>query len=253
MTPRGIVVTGASRGIGAALARAYAGPGVTLGLVARNTGTLRETADHCRELGSAVVEIAVDIRDRDEIRARLLDFDAACPVDLVVANAGVQLRSGDDAATESATYGELDVNLTGALNSTLPFIPAMRARGRGQIAFMSSLAGYAPLPDSPGYSASKAALIAYGLASRERLRGSGVSVCVACPGYVATDMGARFKGWRPLSMTPDEAARHIRRGLERDRAIIAFPRSLALLARLSALVPEPVRRPFMGGFRVTYE
>ena len=253
MTPRSIVVTGASRGIGAALARAYAGEGVTLGLVARNAATLRETADHCRQLGAAVVEIAVDICDRDEIRARLLAFDAAHPVDLVMANAGVQLRSGDDAATEIATYGELDVNLTGALNSTLPLVPPMRARGRGQIAFMSSLAGYAPLPDSPGYSASKAALIAYGLASRERLRGSGISVCVACPGYVATDMGARFKGWRPLSMTPDEAARHIRRGLARDRAIIAFPFSLALLARFSALVPEPLRRPFMGGFRVTYE
>jgi short-subunit dehydrogenase len=253
MTPRSIVVTGASRGIGAALARVYAGPGVTLGLVARTDATLTATAEQCRALGSEVVEIAVDICRRDEIRARLLAFDAAHPVDLVVANAGVQLRCGDDAATEEATYGELDVNLLGALNSTLPFIPPMRARGRGQIAFMSSLAGFAPLPDSPGYSASKAALIAYGLATRERLRGTGIGVSVICPGYVATDMGARFKGWRPLSMTPDEAAGHIRRGLAQDRAIVAFPRSLALLARLSALVPEPLRRPFMGGFRVSYE
>ena len=253
MRPRSIVITGASRGIGAALAGAYAGPGVTLALIARNEAALRTASDRCRQLGADVTEIAADIRDRDGIRTRLLAFDAEHPVDLVIANAGVQLRSGDDSATESATYGELEVNLFGALNSALPFIPPMRARGAGQIALVSSLAGYAPLPDSPGYSASKAALIAYGLASRERLRGSGVSVCVVCPGYVATEMGARFKGWRPLSMNPDEAARHIRRGLERDRAIIAFPRSLALLARLSALVPEPVRRTFMGGFRVSYE
>jgi short-subunit dehydrogenase len=129
----------------------------------------------------------------------------------------------------------------------------MRARGAGQIALVSSLAGFAPLPDSPGYSAAKAALIAFGLASRERLRGTGVSVCVVCPGYVATEMGARYKGWRPLSISPDEAARHIRRGLARDRAIIAFPRSLAIVARLSGAVPEPLRRTFMGGFRFRYE
>jgi hypothetical protein len=66
-------------------------------------------------------------------------------------------------------------------------------------------------------------------------------------------MGARYKGWRPLSMTPDQAARHIRQGLAQDKAVIAFPRSLALAARLSGFVPEPVRRRFMGGFRFTYE
>jgi short-subunit dehydrogenase len=253
MRPRSIVITGASRGIGAALARAYAGPGVTLGLVARDSVALRAMADQCRQLGSDALEMAADIRDRDDIRARLLAFDSTHPVDLVVANAGVQLRSGDDLATERATYGELEVNLLGALNTALPFIPPMRARGTGRIALVSSLAGFAPLPDSPGYSASKAALIAYGLASRERLRGTGISVSVVCPGYVATEMGARFKGWRPLSMTPDEAARHIQRGLQRDRAIIAFPRSLALMARLSAFLPDSVWRRSMGSFRVTYE
>ena len=131
MRPRSIVITGASRGIGAALARAYAGPGVTLGLVARDSVALRAMADQCRQLGSDALEMAADIRDRDDIRARLLAFDSTHPVDLVVANAGVQLRSGDDLATERATYGELEVNLLGALNIALPFIPPMRARGGG--------------------------------------------------------------------------------------------------------------------------
>jgi short-subunit dehydrogenase len=253
MTPRSILITGASRGIGAALARAYAGPGVTLGLLARNEAALRQTAELCRASGAHVSEIVADIRDRDAVRARLRALDAEHPVDLAIANAGVQHSSGDDAATERASYGEIEVNLLGALNSALPFVAPMRARGRGQIALVSSLAGFSPLPDSPGYSAAKAGLIAYGIATRERLRGTGVSVCVACPGYVETDMAAPYRGWRPMSMTADEAARQIRRGLERDRPIIAFPRSLALLARVSALVPEPMRRPFMGRLRFTYD
>ena len=253
MTPRTIVITGASRGIGAALARTYAGPGVTLGLLGRNETALRHVAEICRQAGASASEIVADVRDRDAVRDRLLAFDAEHPVDLAIANAGVQLPGGSDVATEQATYGEVEVNLLGALNSALPFVAPMRARAAGQIALVSSLAGFAPLPDSPGYSASKAALIAFALASRERLRGTGVSVCVVCPGYVATDMGARYKGWRPLSMSPDEAARCIRRGLARDQAVVAFPRSLALVARLSGFVPEPVRRRFMGGFRFTYE
>ena len=253
MNPRTILVTGASRGIGAALARAYAAPGVTLGLLGRDAGTLRGVADACREAGAGASEIVADIRERDELKSRLLAFDAQHPVDLVIANAGVQLPTGDDAATTVASYAEIEVNLLGALNSVLPFLEPMRARGSGQIALVSSLAAFAPLPDSPGYSASKAALIAYGLAMRERLHGSGIRLSVVCPGYVETEMGARYKGWRPLSMSAEKAAGHIRRGLERDRAIIAFPRSLALLARVSTLVPEPIRRPFMGGFRFSYE
>ncbi|NNM73576.1 SDR family NAD(P)-dependent oxidoreductase [Enterovirga aerilata] len=253
MRPRSVLITGASRGIGAALARAYAAPGVTLGLLARDETALQAAAETCRRAGAAAVPIPADIRDRNGMRERLLAFDAEHPVDLAIANAGMQLPTGDDAATERATYGEIEVNLLGALNSVLPLIPPMRARGAGQIAFVSSLAGLAPLPDSPGYSASKAALIAYGLATRERLREAGIKVSIACPGYVVTDMGDRYKGWRPLSMSAERAAEHILRGLERDRPIIAFPRSLALLARLSMLVPEPVRRPFMGGFRFTYE
>ena len=155
MTPRRIVISGASRGIGEALARAYAGPGVSLVLLARDAVRLAEVARICRQAGAAVDEIVADIRDRDTVRSALSGADAAGAVDLVIANAGVALESGGLADVERASYGEIEVNLVGALNTVLPLVPAMVARRRGQIALMSSLAAYAPLADAPGYSASE--------------------------------------------------------------------------------------------------
>jgi short-subunit dehydrogenase len=253
MKPRHLVITGASRGIGAALAVRFASPGTVLGLVGRDAAELGRVASLCRERGGAAHELLLDIRDRTELQAGLMSFDSRHPVDLVIANAGVALPTGDDAAVESATLGEIEVNLVGALNTVLPFVPAMRARRTGQIAFVSSLAAFAPLPDSPGYSASKAALLVYGLAMRERLRDSGIRVSVVCPGYVDTEMGSRYKGWRPFLMSADQAATRISAGLQRDRAVIAFPRSLALVARLSTFVPEPVRRLGLSSFRFSID
>lgn len=250
---RTVVITGASRGIGAALAEALAAPGVTLGLVGRDEAKLDAVSRNCREAGASCHAIAVDVRDRNMLRERLLAFDAEHPVDLAVANAGVALPTDGDLANEAATYGEIDVNLGGTLNTVLPFVPAMRARGGGQLALVSSIAAFAPLPDSPGYSATKAALLVYGLAMRERLRTAGIRVNVVCPGYIETEMGARYKGWRPFLMGSDEAARRIVRGLDRNQAVIAFPRSLAIVARLSTFVPEGIRRVGLTGFRFSID
>jgi short-subunit dehydrogenase len=128
-------------------------------------------------------------------------------------------------------------------------LPLMLARGRGQIAVMSSVAGIASLRDAPAYSASKSALLSYGLALRERLHGTGVRVSVLCPGYVTSPMSLQIRGWKPLEITADRAAERIVKGLARDRAVIAFPAPLVLAARLARLLPTGLRRWAMWPFQ----
>lgn len=252
MSPGRVVISGASRGIGRAMAAASACHGAALALIGRDRDAIAITAAACRARGAEAEEIVLDVRDRDALAARLARFDEAGAVDLVVANAGIALPAGEIGQDRSA-YEEIDVNLVGALNTVLPLLPRMTARRHGQVAFVSSLAAYAPLPSSPGYSASKAAVLVYGLALRERVRPCGVRVSVICPGYVDTDMGARYLGWRPLSMSAEAAASRIVSGLARDVPVIAFPRRLALAARLSTLVPERARRIGLSAFSFSIE
>ncbi len=245
-----ILITGASSGIGAALARHYAGPGTTLVLVARNPARLEAVAEACRGRGAAVETERLDVRDRQAVRAFLEAAHDRRPLDLVVVNAAINGgHPTGEVETEEVAFETADINLGGALNVMLPCVSLMLARGQGQIALMSSLAAFAPLPDAPAYSGAKAALLAHGLALREKVRARGVKINVVTPGYVKTPMGGDYKGWRPLEMSAEEAARHIARGLERDRDIVAFPTLLAVLARGAGLLPERLRRLGMHGFR----
>ena len=245
-----ILITGASSGIGAALARHYAAPGSTLVLVGRDAGRLDAVTGDCLAKGAAVQVERFDVRERDLVGARLRALDAQAPLDLVVVNAGVNGGHPDGALeTEETAFETVDVNLTGALNVALPCVSLMRARGRGQIALISSLAAFAPLADAPAYSGTKAALLAHGLALREELRPFGVRVNVVAPGYVRTAMGGTYEGWRPLEMSAEAAAARIARGLERNRDVIAFPTALALAARGAGLVPEWLRLWGMRAFQ----
>ncbi|GAC1340448.1 MAG: SDR family NAD(P)-dependent oxidoreductase [Beijerinckiaceae bacterium] len=226
-------------------------PGVVLGLIGRDAARLAETAEHCRGAGASVHLGHLDIRHQADLRDWLAAFDAHHPVDSLIANAGISVGTSLAGSLETAeeTLDLVQTNLIGALSTVLPLIPPMQARGRGRIVLLSSIAALSPLPDAAAYSASKAALLAYGLAMRERLRADGIKVNVICPGFVTTPMAARYLGWKPFEMTPDDAARRILRGLEHDRAIIAFPWQVVFAARIRQLLPEPLRRLGYRAFR----
>jgi short-subunit dehydrogenase len=245
------IITGASSGIGRALAIALARSGTVLGLIGRDAARLMETAQACTSRGASVHMFAADVRRRDELRATILRFDSEQPVDCVIANAGVSVGTSPigDIEGEDETFALLETNLTGALATALPLIPLMRERRHGRIVFVSSIAALAPLPDAAAYSASKAALLAYGLAMRERLRDDGIKVNVVCPGFVTTPMAQHYLGWKPFEISPEDAARRIVRGLENDSAIIAFPWPLVLAARVQQMLPEALRRLGSGAFR----
>lgn len=245
-----ILITGASRGLGAALARHYAQPGTRLVLVGRDPARLEVIARDCRTKGAEIRLECLDVRDRVSAGARMRALDAEAPLDLVVIGAGINGGHPEGALeTEATAFATVETNLSGALNVFLPCIPLMRARGRGQIALISSLAAYAPLPDAPAYSGTKAALLLHGLALRQKLHGTGVKISVVTPGYIRTEMGAAYEGWRPLEMSADAAARRIARGLARDRAVIAFPFLLFHAARAAGLAPDWIRRWGMRAFR----
>jgi short-subunit dehydrogenase len=139
----------------------------------------------------------------------------------------------------------------GVLNTVQPLLAPMMTRGRGQIAVMSSLAALIPLADLPSYCASKAGVQAYGLSLRTLLAPRGIRVNVICPGYVTTPMSSRESGPHPMEIVPQSAVAKIHRGLERDRAVIAFPFLLALASRLHGLLPDPLRRWTLRNHRIT--
>ena len=234
-----VLITGASSGIGAALARHYAAPGRTLSLHGRDEVRLQAVAAAAGTAGAEVATGTGDVRDRTALSAWIDTRDRARAVDLVIANAGVSGRPADET---------IAVNVMGVINTIEPILPAMRERRRGTIAIISSLAAWRGLPTAPAYGASKAAVRLWGEGLRPRLRPFGVRVCVVCPGFVATPLVATNRFPMPLVMDADRAARRIARGLDRGRARIAFPLRLYLLVRLIAALPPAWTDPILARF-----
>ena len=251
--PRTVVITGASSGIGEALARRYAREAARLGLLGRNSMRLGAVAAACRRDATDVQTAAIDVRNRQDLREWLEAFDEAGPVDLLIANAGVMAGTAADGSIESSddSYALLDTNVLGVVNTIHPLLPRMMSRGRGQIGIVGSIAGFVPLPDSPSYCASKSAILSYGLALRGLLRPCGIGVSVICAGYVTTSMSQQESGWKPFEMSAPRAAGLIHRGLLHNKAVIAFPLFLALLARIGGILPDGARRWCLVPFRFT--
>lgn len=221
--PRSILITGASSGIGEALALAYAKSGTALALTGRDAERVDAVAAACRTKGATVHTAVLDVLERERLADWVRAVDAKTPIDLVIANAGISGGSGSFETMDEIARKIFAVNVDGVFNTVHPALPMMGARKRGQIAIVSSVAGFRGLPGAGPYSASKAAVRVYGEALRGRLRKYGIGVSVICPGYVRSRMTAKNKFPMPLLMDADRAAEIIRRGLEADRPRIAFP------------------------------
>ena len=247
MSARSILITGASSGIGRAVAIEYADAGVSLVLVGRDVARLEETAGRCRAKGAEVETGCVDVRDRAAMRDFILEADGRKPLDLVVANAGINtgLPAGALAEDPEAVRGIVAINLLGCLNTVEPIIAPMCARGAGAIALTGSIAAIRGLPYSPSYCATKAAVHLYAESIRGTLARKGVAVSLIVPGFVHTRLNENLVSPKPLAMTDDSAARIIRRGLDRRKAVIAFPKLLYWGARLATVLPVRVVDFFM--------
>lgn len=217
-----ILITGATSAIGSELASLYAQPNVTLYLHGRNTEKLTQVAQRCYEAGAEVFTQHLDLRDFSSLQQWLQTLDR---LDLVVINAGMNAHIGPSGEPEPMSEVEalLDVNLKATMVIVQAVLPAMRKQGKGQIALISSLAAYFGLPVTPTYSATKAAIKAYGESLRGWLASEGVRVNVVMPGYVKSAMCDDMPGPKPFLWTPQRAAKSIKLGLDRNRARISFP------------------------------
>lgn len=236
---RHVLITGATGGIGQALAREFAAPGVHLSLTGRNAQALETLSGECRRAGAGVTAAILDVRDAGALCDWMQAKDDALPVDVVVANAGVSSSIGPDGEAESlADVRRLfAVNAEAAAVTLSALAERMRRRGRGRLAVVASLGGWRGMPSSPAYSASKAAARVYGEAMRAWLSPYGVTVSVISPGFVDSPMSRRYRGSKPLTWDAAAAARRIRAGIERGEPVIAFPAALVCGIRLLDLLP----------------
>jgi short-subunit dehydrogenase len=235
--PGGVFITGASSGIGAALAAHYAGTGATLGLVARRADVLAALAGR---LAAPTATYAADVADHAAMRAAAADFIARHGVpDIVIANAGVSTGTlGSEPDDLPAVERVLRTNVVGLAATLAPFVAPMRERGGGILAGIASVAGFRGLPGAGAYSASKAAAITWLESLRVELRGSGVSVVTVCPGYIDTPMTRVNRHRMPFLLGADEGARRIARAIEARRSFVVVPWQMALAGRALRVLPN---------------
>lgn len=239
-----VLITGASSGIGKALAEALAAPGVTLHLSGRDAGRLAATAEACRSRGATVREAVLDVTDEPGMAAWVR---GAGRLDLVVANAGISGGTGTAHEPVDQARRIFAVNVTGVLNTALPAIEAMAAEApganglRGHVAVVASIAAFLAAPGAPAYCASKSAVQRWAEALDVTERRRGIRVSAVCPGYIRTPMTARNPFPMPLLMDAEVAARRILAGLAAGRARVVFPRRLYWAARAFGALPAPLR------------
>ncbi|EGC36420.1 hypothetical protein DICPUDRAFT_77933 [Dictyostelium purpureum] len=241
-SPKNIVITGASSGIGYSLALHYSQPGVTISLFGRNEANLLKCKKECEAKG-AVAEIKIaDVTDRKTMKKYLTDFDNRYPVDLLIANAGIiESQLPNDFDFEEKTHKLTETNVIGMLNTVLPLLSKFEERKGGQICITSSLAGYMDF-FFPAYSASKSYITSYAFTLRKRMAEFGVGVSVIVPGFITTPMTDSFKRQDLLfCLNVDQAIKIIANGIKYNMAQISFPFPTFLLGILFSISPPNFR------------
>ena len=231
-----VFITGASSGIGEALAAHYAGRAAVLGLCARRIEPMRALA---ARLGVDAACYRVDVTEPESIRAAAQDFVGRFGApDIVIANAGVSVGTLSESLEDIAAFRKvMETNVVGMAATFQPFIAPLRARGSGTLVGIASVAGFRGLPGSAAYSASKSAAITYLESLRAELHGSGVAVVTICPGYIRTPMTAINRYPMPFIIDPDDAARRFARAIARKRRLAVIPWQMAIVSLFLRALP----------------
>ncbi len=234
------VISGASSGLGAALALAWSGPARVLTLFGRDAARLEAVAGMCRRRGADVATVTCDITDAAAMERALLAADGRCPVDVVVANAGIggaEVLSASAGEPGDLAHKVVTVNLLGTVNTIAPLQEVFIGKRKGRFVVIGSMAAFEGLADAPAYAASKAAVRIYGHSLRRRLAPHGVHVNVVSPGFITTPMSRSLPFALSYPWSADRAAGYILKGIERNRPEIVFPWQLRLGIAASRMLP----------------
>lgn len=243
---KNILITGASSGLGAALAVVYAKENVNLFLCARNSEKLKEVAAICQSKKAQVFTKIFDVKDCLKSQEIINEIEENYVIDLIIANAGISAGTASGFESFAQVKEIFATNLDGVLNIIHPAISKMVARKSGQIAIISSLAGFRGLPSSPAYSASKSAVRVYAESLRGNLAQFGIKVNAVCPGYIKTPMTDVNDFYMPFLMKSDKAAKIIKKSLERNKSRIAFPFPLYFVVWLATLISTKITDPIFS-------
>lgn len=218
-----LLITGAGSGIGKELAQIYSSQNTQLFLCGRDIAKLKKTQSICIDNGSYAEIKEIDVTNLDQCRSWVKEIEKKYQLDLIIANAGISAGSDGGIENFDQVNRIFETNLNGVLNTIHPAIESMKDRKSGQIVIISSLAGFRGLPSCPAYSASKAAVRVYGQALRGSLAKFGIKVNVVCPGYIKTPMTDVNDFPMPFIMSASKAAKIIKRGIAKNKPLIAFP------------------------------
>ncbi len=234
-----VLLTGASSGIGKALALQLASQGAKLGLVARREDLLQGVAARIRTFnGHASIAVA-DVSDREQMQAAANAIrEALGPIDILIANAGVGTPTLLDPLNIHDVERMIKVNLLGVIYAIEAVLPEMLARKTGRLVAVSSLAAFKGLPGESGYCASKAAVNSYLEGLRIQLRAHRIPVTIACPGFVDTPMTAVINEPMPFLMSAERAAEHIIWAIRKQKKVHRFPWRMAMLTSLLTWLPD---------------
>lgn len=238
---RVLFITGASSGIGRALAVELGRRGATLGLLARRESLLEEIVKEVEAAGGRALALAADVRDAEAVTraaARLRESFGA--IDVLVANAGVGVTTDARDLKPETVAQVIGINVLGAVNSVTAVLPHMVERNSGQLVVISSLAAYRGLPKSAAYCASKAAVSAFFESLRVDLRGTKLNVTIIHPGFIKTPLTAGREAQMPYLMELDDAVKKIVRAIEAGKKSYAFPWQLASIVRAAMIMPIPL-------------
>ena len=244
--PKSVFITGASSGIGKELAFAYAAPDITLFLCGRNLDRLTQTATSCRNKGATVYLYQFDVRDAEATEKAVKESAKICPIDLLIANAGVSAGVLGMDETPVSTRTIFETNIFGVINTVLPTIEVMKRQHQGHIAIISSLSGYRGMSGCPAYSSSKACVKAWGEALWGSLKPYNINVMVICPGFIETPLTDKNQFKMPFLMKAPKAAQIIKKRLYHRPPLIAFPRIMGFGAWLGSILPARIILPILG-------